>query len=350
MKPLLFPISTEHLLLRPAELRDAAALLELNRHEEVTRYVHDVPWQNIAQAELWINKQQREQYEATGMGRYVAELKDSGEVIGWCGLKLRPEHRHVDLGYRFHPAHWGKGYATEASEVMLLHGFHTLGHKRLVGWAQTQNPASIRVFEKLNGRLVKTWMHAPGLEIAEYEFIRPGANMQTPVLFRSSRLDFREITASDTGVNFALNTDPDVVRWTGNTAFASVNVCRDFYAAYGENYTKYGYARWMATLRDTDECIGWCGLKFYEPRNCVDLGYRLFQRFWGKGLASEAAIASMKFGKEQLGLDEIHGFAYRSNPASIRILEKCGMHYTGSETEETDELLKYVISLQAITV
>ncbi|MCU0432003.1 MAG: GNAT family N-acetyltransferase [Bacteroidia bacterium] len=343
MHSLLFPISTERLLLRTAEMRDAAALLELNRHEEVVRYVHDEPWQSMSQAEEWIGKHQTQQYAATGMGRYVVQLHETGEVIGWCGLKLRPEHGHVDLGYRFHPAHWGNGFATEASEVMLLHGFHNLGYKRLVGWAQTQNPASVRVFQKLGGRHVKTWHHNPDLEITEYEFIRPGADMHTPVLFRSARLDFREISVADTGVNFALNTDPDVVRWTGNTAFASVKACREFYSAYSENYTKYGYARWMATLRDTDECIGWCGLKFFEPRNCVDLGYRLFRRFWGKGLATEAALASLQYGTEQLGLKEIYGFAYRSNPASIRVLEKCGMKYLESETEEIGELMRYVV-------
>jgi [ribosomal protein S5]-alanine N-acetyltransferase len=343
---LLFPVSTERLLLRPAELKDAAALLELNRFPEVVRYVHDEPWKTIEQAEMWIRKYDQEQYVVNGFGRYVAELHSTGEVIGWCGLKLRPEHGHVDLGYRFHPAHWNKGFATEASEAMLLHGFHNLGYKRLVGWAQTSNPVSIKVFQKLGGQHVKTWNHSPELELTEYEFLRPGIDTTVPVLFSSARLDFREIKSSDVGVNFALNTDPDVVRWTGNSAFPSVKACREFYAAYGKNYTTYGYARWMATLRDTGECIGWCGLKFYEPRNCVDLGYRLFRRFWGKGLASEAAMASLQFGFDKLELKEIYGFAYRSNPASIRILEKCGLQYLNSETDDTGELFSYVIRNQ----
>ncbi|MFN8712981.1 MAG: GNAT family N-acetyltransferase [Bacteroidota bacterium] len=340
---LLFPISTERLLLRPAEMKDAAALLEINRFPEVVRYVHDEPWQTIEQAEDWIRKQHYEQYVANGFGRYVAELHSTGEVIGWCGLKLRPEHGHVDLGYRFHPAHWGSGFATEAGEAMLLHGFHNLGYKRLVGWAQTNNPASVRVFQKLGGQHVKTWNHNLELELTEYEFLRPGADVNTPVIFSSARLDFREIQGSDGGVNFALNTDPDVVRWTGNGAFPSVKACREFYTAYRENYTTYGYARWMATLRDTDECIGWCGLKFLPERNSVDLGYRLFHRFWGKGLATEAAKASLEHGFAKHNLKEIFGYAYTSNPASIQVLKKCGLSYLDSETDDTGELQRFVI-------
>lgn len=332
MTTLLFPICTERLRLRPVEWHDADALWEVNRYDDATRYILDEQWTERAQAENWIRKQLDEHYPVFGYGQYCIELLSSGKVIGWCGLKFRSDQNHVDLSYRLHPAHWKKGYATEAAEAMLLHGHYTLGIKRIVAWVQESNTASHRVLAKLGGKSIRTWQRYFKEELTEYEFIRP-SSASSSILFCSDQLDFREITEEDTGTNFALNTDPDVVRYTGNSAFASVNACREFYSAYRSNYTEYGYARWMVTLRETDECIGWCGLKYLPERDKIDLGYRLFRRFWRKHLGSEAAKAALNYGIHQLRLKTIYGYSHPENTASIHILEKCGMQFDTVEVE-----------------
>jgi ribosomal-protein-alanine N-acetyltransferase len=73
--------------------------------------------------------------------------------------------------------------------------------------------------------------------------------------------------------------------------------------------------------------IGWCGLKYLESIQETDLGFRLHQRFWGQGFATEAAIACINFGFHELKLSEIVGRAMKENLASICVLEKCGMKY-----------------------
>ena len=73
-------------------------------------------------------------------------------VIGFAGLKWLVELGEVDLGYRFLPAYWGVGLATEAGEAVLRYGFERLGLRRVIGLVMPENTASIRVLEKLGLR------------------------------------------------------------------------------------------------------------------------------------------------------------------------------------------------------
>ena len=68
--------------------------------------------------------------------------------MGWCGLKYRPELDEVDLGYRYHKAFWGKGYATEAARASLEYGFNEAKLQRIVGRAEHANIGSLKVLEK----------------------------------------------------------------------------------------------------------------------------------------------------------------------------------------------------------
>jgi len=69
--------------------------------------------------------------------------------VGWAGLAYLPEFDEVDLGYRFLPNFWGKGYATEASHEILTYGFDELELKRIIAIAMKENKASLRVMEKV---------------------------------------------------------------------------------------------------------------------------------------------------------------------------------------------------------
>ncbi|MEI9913064.1 MAG: GNAT family N-acetyltransferase [Bacteroidota bacterium] len=79
------------------------------------------------------------------------------------------------------------------------------------------------------------------------------------------------------------------------------------------------------------EFIGWCGLKYRPEQNEVDLGYRFKQSSWGKGYATEAAFASIKYGFEKLNLSRIIGRAVPGNTGSLKVLEKCGMQFLREE-------------------
>lgn len=141
-------LETPRLLLREKSLEDAPFFVELNADPEVTRYTGDVAFKDLTEAEA-IVRYVIAQYEANGYGRWLVSLKESGEPLGWCGLKYHNDSADTDLGYRFLRKHWGKGYATEAGKACLDYGFGPLGLKRIIGRADVANLASIRVLKKL---------------------------------------------------------------------------------------------------------------------------------------------------------------------------------------------------------
>jgi RimJ/RimL family protein N-acetyltransferase len=89
--------------------------------------------------------------------------------------------------------------------------------------------------------------------------------------------------------------------------------------------------------------IGFCGLKYLEDLNAVDVGYRFLPEYWGRGLATEACLASVTFGFEVLKLDRIIGLVLPDNVASIRVLEKVGMRSAGEVTYDGHRVLRYSI-------
>ena len=91
------------------------------------------------------------------------------------------------------------------------------------------------------------------------------------------------------------------------------------------------------------EFIGWCGLKARPERNEIDLGYRFMKTAWGKGYATEAAFACIKYGFEKLNLERIVGRAMPQNTASLKVLQKCDMQYVGEEIVDEHPAKTYEI-------
>lgn len=101
-----------------------------------------------------------------------------------------------------------------------------------------------------------------------------------------------------------------------------------------EHIQKCGWGFWAASLFETGEFIGFIGLEdvyFSAPFNksapAVEIGWRLAFDHWGKGYATEGALAALKYGYETLGLGEIVSFTAVANQRSRHVMEKIGMHH-----------------------
>lgn len=140
-------IETSRLLIRTFTINDAGLIYELNKNPEVTRYTGD-PITSIEHAAEVLEKTILPQYALYNHGRWAVHIKQDLTFIGWCGLKFRPERNEVDLGYRFLPAYWGTGYATEAAFATLKYGFEQLHLPRIFAAAELGNKDSWRVLEK----------------------------------------------------------------------------------------------------------------------------------------------------------------------------------------------------------
>ncbi len=98
-------------------------------------------------------------WSACEFGLWVARLRGDGRIIGYVGLSVPtflPEILPaVEVGWRLAPAEWGKGYASEGARVALDEAFGTLGLDRVCSLPQIDNPASVRVAERLGMHLVR---------------------------------------------------------------------------------------------------------------------------------------------------------------------------------------------------
>jgi len=141
-------LETPRLILRQFTEADAPLILSLNSDPEILKYLHEPTLKTVEEAEKVLQDIILPQYK-NKLGRWAIHTKEGMDFIGWCGLKCRPEIDEIDLGYRLVQNAWGKGFATEAAQHSLEHGFTKLNLKLITGRAHIENIASIKVLEKI---------------------------------------------------------------------------------------------------------------------------------------------------------------------------------------------------------
>jgi len=151
------------------------------------------------------------------------------------------------------------------------------------------------------------------------------------VVIETERLLLRTFTELDAPLIYGLNLDPDVTRYTHDPVKDLSHAREILEKTIIPQYALYNHGRWAVHLKPTLAFLGWCGLKYRAELSEIDLGYRLKKEFWGKGFATEAAYASIKYGFEKIGLRRIVGRAEIDNIGSWKVLEKCGMSYIGDQ-------------------
>ena len=151
------------------------------------------------------------------------------------------------------------------------------------------------------------------------------------VIIETERLLLRTFTERDATLIYELNLDPDVTRYTHDPVKDLDHAKEILEKTILPQYALYNHGRWAVHLKPTLEFLGWCGLKYRSELNEIDLGFRFKKDFWGKGYATEAAYASIRYGFHKLNLRRIVGRAEPFNTGSCNVLEKCGMAYIGNE-------------------
>ena len=158
----------------------------------------------------------------------------------------------------------------------------------------------------------------------------PNPTIQTP------RLLLRPWRDDDHAPFAALNADPVVMEFFPSTldrteSDAAVGRIREHFAARG-------FGLWAVEVPGTADFIGFVGLAVprfeahFTP--CVEIGWRLAREHWGRGYATEAARAAIRFGFEELALGEIVSFTVPANVRSRAVMERIGM--TRSPADDFD--------------
>ncbi len=144
---------TERLILREIQSTDEGRLFLLDSNPEVLKFIGIPTVENIEQIRSLIQMLQN-QYEENGIGRWAVIEKESGILIGWSGLKYcrdttNNHSNFYDLGYRFLPEYWGRGYATETSNFWLEYAFNTLNQMEVFATTDINHTASKNVLQKV---------------------------------------------------------------------------------------------------------------------------------------------------------------------------------------------------------
>lgn len=145
-------------------------------------------------------------------------------------------------------------------------------------------------------------------------------------ILESKRYKLREFKFEDAPHLFRLNDHPDVLKYTTDPPFKSLDEVYKFIEQY-DAYNQFGFGRWTIECKQSGKFIGWCGLKYIIAENEVDIGYRLLPEHWGKGIAVETGIACCEFGLTQFGIKRIVARVHTMNKRSIRVAEKMNMTF-----------------------
>lgn len=144
------------------------------------------------------------------------------------------------------------------------------------------------------------------------------------------RLILRRWIERDVTPMAAINADPEVMRWIGGGSIRTEDETRIFIERCEEMWDTRGYGLFAVELREINELAGFVGLSvptfLPEVMPAVEIGWRLDRSLWGRGIATEAARAVLRFGFDDCGLSEILSICQIGNGASERIMQKIGMY------------------------
>lgn len=146
----------------------------------------------------------------------------------------------------------------------------------------------------------------------------------------TERLLMRDLTSEDAPNMFVMDSDAEVHAFLGNKPVATIAETREIIKTIQKQYSENGIGRWAVVEKERGEFVGWSGFKLItdvinERTGYYDLGYRFIKKHWGKGYASESAIAALNHGFKKLGYQEIVGIADVAHTASNAILKKIGL-------------------------
>ncbi|MFN6465295.1 MAG: GNAT family N-acetyltransferase [Nostoc sp. DedVER02] len=155
------------------------------------------------------------------------------------------------------------------------------------------------------------------------------------------RLRLRNFNLNDFDCLFRLYSDAEVMKYlslrTREQTQASLS-------QHIQQWQQHNFGMWAVIHKETGTMIGRCGLGFLENTPEVELGYVFDKSYWNMGIATEASVATLKFGFWEVKLDRIVAIADPENIASVRVIQKLGMKYEKNTRHYGHNVVYYAIS------
>ena len=150
------------------------------------------------------------------------------------------------------------------------------------------------------------------------------------MILETERLSLHELTALDAPFILELLTSRGFTENIGDRGVRDLEGARGYIERARAGYAANGFGLWRADLKASGEATGLAGLVKRDGLDHPDVGYAFLEPFWGRGLASEAAAASLAYARDTLGLQTIVAITKPQNLGSIAVLKKIGMKDAGT--------------------
>lgn len=144
------------------------------------------------------------------------------------------------------------------------------------------------------------------------------------LVLETERLILREMLPTDAPSLFEMEKNPKVHQYLWNKPLKDISEVHSYIELVRGQYLQNNIGRFVVVLKQTNELIGWAGLKYNteivnNKVNFYDIGYRLNEKYWGKGYASEATFAWLDYGFKTMKIEIMEAAAHTDNIASNKI-------------------------------
>lgn len=152
------------------------------------------------------------------------------------------------------------------------------------------------------------------------------------VNIETERLLLRRFTEEDAPAMFAnWAHDEKVTAYMTWPAHKSVDITKRVISGWIESYKNDDFYQWAIVLKDINEPIGSISVVGKNEKVCsVEIGYCIGAKWWNQGIVTEAFSAVIRFFFEEVKVNRIAARHDTNNPASGRVMAKCGLKYEGT--------------------
>ena len=147
-------LESERLIIRDIKISDAPFYFELFNNPEWIYFISDKNLNSIDETATYLKKMQLENSKLGGLGFFTVILKETNEAIGVSTALQREKLEFVDIGYGFLPKGRGKGYAAEATKLIIEYVRATFKQKKVFAFTKPDNVNSQKLLKKLDFKFI----------------------------------------------------------------------------------------------------------------------------------------------------------------------------------------------------
>lgn len=147
------------------------------------------------------------------------------------------------------------------------------------------------------------------------------------VTLETERLLLRQFRDTDFNAFAAMNADPECIRYIGEGEPLDRDTAWRKLAMFLGHWRLRGYGFWAAEEKATGNFLGNIGLHFPEGWPGPEVGWQLRREYWGRGFATEGAVAARGYAFDVLGFDKLVSLIHPENARSIAVAERLGERF-----------------------